>query len=229
MNIFSYESKFNQVVMTIADLIILNILYIVCCIPVFTISAAQAGLFTGIRVLLDKEDDRSVAKSFFQGFADGFGKSAIAGTIVLILLAISLWFTTYAAVYYGAGSSILPLVLCIILAVAAYSTHSILGPFHATFGCTVWQLIRNSFFVLFAYPFRSLLVALLTVLPLVVMLVWPHILLGGIIAFIGLYYSTAYLLCFSLLKKPFDRLKESFNAANSTEEDEEDEDDEEDK
>ena len=224
MNIFSYESKFNQLMMTIADLVILNILYIVCCIPVFTISAAQAGLFTGIRVMLDKDDDRSVAKSFFRGFADGFGKSAIAGTILLVVQALSLAFVTYAAVYYGAGNGILPLVLSIVLAVAVYTTHSILGPFHATFGCTVWQLIRNSFFVAFAYPLRSLAVAVLTLLPVIIFMLWPQILLGGAIAFLALYYSTAYLLCNTLLKKPFGRLKESFRAAHEEDEEEDEED-----
>ena len=51
MNIFNYESKFNQLLMTLADLIILNLLFVVCSLPIFTIGAAQAGLFTGIRVL----------------------------------------------------------------------------------------------------------------------------------------------------------------------------------
>lgn len=223
MNIFSYESKFNHLMMTIADLVILNILYILCCIPVFTISSAQAGLFTGIRVMLDKDDDRSVVKSFFRGFADGFGKSAIAGTILLVVQAVALLAVYFSAVYYGAGNSILPLVLSIVLAVAVYTTHSILGPFHATFGCSVGQLIRNAFFVAFAYPLRSLLVALLTLLPVIIFLIWPQIILGGIIAFLGLYYSTAYLLCHSLLKKPFDRLKKSFREANSEDEDEDEE------
>lgn len=228
MNIFSYESKFNQIMMTLADLIILNILYLVCCIPIFTISAAQAGLFTGIRVLLDKEDDSSVAKAFFRGFSDGFGKSAVAGSILLVALLLMLYIFANVLALYLAGNSLLPVILCGIAVVFIYMAHSILGPFHASFGCTVGQLIRNAFMVAFAYPLRSLAVALLTVLPLVVFLIWPHIFIGGIIAFLAMYYSAAYLLCTSLLKKPFDRLKNSFNQAHGIGTDDEDETEEED-
>ena len=56
MNIFNYESKFNQMVMVLADMIILNLLYLICCIPIFTIGAAQAGLYTAVRAMRDDED-----------------------------------------------------------------------------------------------------------------------------------------------------------------------------
>lgn len=220
MNIFNYESKVYQILLTVADLIILNVLYLVCCIPIFTISAAQAGLFTGIRVLLDKEDDRSVAKSFFKGFADGFGKSAIAGTILLIVLCVLYFvFANTLAVYFN-DKNLLPVILSGFALLLAYIAHCLLGPFHATFGCTVGQLIRNAFMVCIAYPLRSLAVTVLTALPLVVILVWPQIFVGGVIAFLTMYYSCAYLICFSLLKKPFKRLKDSFNKAHGIEDEE---------
>ena len=86
MNIFDYNSKFNQLLMTVADIIILNVLYLVCCIPVFTIGAAQAGLFTGIRVLLDKEDDSSCAKAFFTSSSASSPADANASAIVSTLI-----------------------------------------------------------------------------------------------------------------------------------------------
>ena len=46
MNFFSYESKPMQILMLLGDLIILNLLFILCSLPVFTIGAAQAGLYT---------------------------------------------------------------------------------------------------------------------------------------------------------------------------------------
>ena len=57
--LFSYDSKPMQILMFVGDLIILNILYLICCIPIFTIGAAQAGMYTACKVLLDKEDDSS--------------------------------------------------------------------------------------------------------------------------------------------------------------------------
>lgn len=210
MNIFNYESKFNQMVMLLADMIILNILYIVCCIPIVTIGAAQAGMFTGIRVLMDPEDDRSVAKSFFRGFASGFGKISILNTILLVMLAALTVLLSNSLVYYLAGGSNLSVILCIVGMSILYILHCILAPFHATFDCTPKQLIRNTFFVAMAHPIQSILSAALVLLPVAIGLIWPQVLLAAMILFIALYYSVAYLLIFTLWKKPFQRLKDNF-------------------
>ena len=214
LNFFNYESKFMQAMLTLADMIILNICFLICCIPIVTISAAQAGLYTGIRSITDPEDDRSVFKAFFRGFADGIVTSSVAGTVVLIAQAVSVWIFFYAYYYYGSNNSLLPLILSIVLMAAIYITHSLIGPFHSRFGCTIGQLIRNAFFVAFAYPLRSLAVGALTLLPLAILFIWPQIFMGGIIAVLAIYYSTAALLSSALLKKPFARLEESFNRAN---------------
>lgn len=217
MNIFNYESKFNQLAMTVADLIILNILYIVCCIPIFTLGAAQAGLFTGIRVLLDPEDDSPVYKAFFKGFANEFRTITVAHLILLAVLAVLLLLTGYTLTLMLAGGSNLSFIICVVAASLVFIIHSLCGPFHATFGCTVGQLIRNSFFMLVAYPLRSLATGVLVLLPLAILMVWPQVLLGGLIGFGTLYYSVAYLCIFSMMKKPFQRLKDSFYKAQNAE------------
>jgi len=217
LNIFNYESKFNQLAMTVADLIILNILYIVCCIPIFTLGAAQAGLFTGIRVLLDPEDDSPVYKAFFKGFANEFRTITVAHLILLAVLAVLLLLTGYTLTLMLAGGSNLSFIICVVAASLVFIIHSLCGPFHATFGCTVGQLIRNSFFMLVAYPLRSLATGVLVLLPLAILMVWPQVLLGGLIGFGTLYYSVAYLCIFSMMKKPFQRLKDSFYKAQNAE------------
>lgn len=215
MNIFNYDSKFNQLVMTVADLIIINLLYIVCCIPIITIGAAQAGLFTGIRVLLDPEDDSSVAKAFFRGFSNGFGKITIVNVVLLALLAALSIFLANTLVLMLAGGSKLSFIICAVAMCFLYILHTVSAPFHATFDCTVGQLFRNSLFVVIAYPLRCLASALLVLLPMAVLMIWPQIFLGSLIVVCALYYSIAYLLIFSLLKKPFKRLKDSFFAAQN--------------
>ena len=72
-NIFHYDSKFMQLLLKFADYIILNMIYIACCVPIFTIGAAQAGLYNGLRVLQDKEDDSSCIKAFFRQYPENQG------------------------------------------------------------------------------------------------------------------------------------------------------------
>ena len=85
MNIFSYESKFSQVLMFVADLAILNLVFVLCCIPIFTIGAAQAALYSGIRTLQDPEDGESPVKAFFRAFKIGFGSVTGAWFVFSVL------------------------------------------------------------------------------------------------------------------------------------------------
>lgn len=218
MNIFNYESKVNQIVMMLADLIILNLLYLVCCIPIVTIGAAQAGMFTGIRVLLDKDDDSPVYRAFFRGFSNGFRKITVVNVVLLGIIVLLTFVLAYALAFMFAGGSSLAVILCGAAMCIVYILHCVSAPFHATFDCTAGQLFRNSFFVAMAYPLRSVLMSALILLPLVVLMVWPHIFLGGLVVFSALYYSVAYLVSFSLFKKPFQRLKDNFHAASTTSE-----------
>ena len=78
MNIFNYESKVSQVLMFVADLIILNVCFILCCIPVFTIGAAQAALYSGVRTLLDPETDEKPRRIFFKEFVNSFSVTDVS-------------------------------------------------------------------------------------------------------------------------------------------------------
>lgn len=207
-SIFSYESTPMQILMFLGDLIILNILFLVCCLPIFTIGAAQAGLYTGLRVLMDKEDDSSASGAFFRGFANGFGKITVAWGIMTLLLAL-VAAAGYVAIYNGAPVWVVAvgIFLCALF-------QSLVSAFHARFDCTPVQLIRNTWFLVVAHPLRSIGVALLIWLPVIVFLldVYPFMMATPIWG--SLYYSTAFLFANTFLKKPFKTLVDNFNEAH---------------
>ena len=209
MKIFQYDSKFNQVLMTGADLIIMNFLYILCCLPIFTIGAAQAGLFTGIRVLLDKEDDSSCAKAFFRGFANGFKTITIVHCIFYVLIALLVLLLLNILVWHYAGLGA-PVWMVIVALAFAITLHTMMAPFHATFGCTVMQLLRNVFIVTLAHPLQSLLFTALLYLPVAVLLYRLDWFMGASILLLAIYYSVVYLIGFTLMKKPYQKLKDNF-------------------
>lgn len=208
-SVFSYNSKFVQMLMKLADMIIMNLLFILLCIPIVTIGAAQSALFAGIRQMMNQEDDNSCIKAFFKGFASGFGKITIVHTVFLIIMAL-FSFLLYASMVYQGGAFTLPAILCIIVLAVCILFHSMLAPFHACFDCTAWQLARNMYFVVMAFILRSLAVAVLVWLPIGVALLDLYIFMRGLPIWSFLYYSVAYLFAFSLMKKPFEDLKKEF-------------------
>ena len=202
-NIFSYDSKLTHVLGYVADLFILNIIFVICCIPIFTIGAAQAGLYTATRQMIDPNDDRSVIKAYFRGFANGFGKISLVSTLFL-LLDVILLYTLFMSIDYPqlgihwAFPTVL-LVLCLLV-------HSLLPIFHFRFVCGPFQLFRNCVLLLAAHPLRSIAVMALTWAPAALFFLNPQIFLDLSALFVMFYYSVAFLFGAFLMVKPFNQL-----------------------
>ncbi len=57
---FGIDSKFYEVVSKIADLVVVNLLFVLCSLPIITIGASTTALFTG-----NQEDGRKTEKDIF--------------------------------------------------------------------------------------------------------------------------------------------------------------------
>ncbi|MBO5953016.1 MAG: DUF624 domain-containing protein [Oscillospiraceae bacterium] len=220
--LFNYESKIMQYFLALADIFILNIVFLLCCIPLFTIGAAQTGLYCGIRRLLDPEDDRSCLGAFFKGFANGFKHITLVHMLYLLVIVLVVWSTLAASALSGLEgfTSTIPVPpgwLCILALCICALFHSTLAPFHANFNCTTKQLLRNSFFVAFAYPIHAVGITALIWAPVAVFLWNTYYFLLLIPVWGTLYYSLAYMLAFYIMKKPMKELTQDFLASQKAE------------
>ena len=66
---FSLDSKFMQAMSRVADLIILNVIYLVTCLPVITIGAAGTAMYT-VCFRLGTDREGSLVKGYFRAFRD---------------------------------------------------------------------------------------------------------------------------------------------------------------
>ena len=214
-SIFNPDNKVMQMLATAADYMVLNVIYVLCCIPVLTIGAAQAGLYTALRVLNDPEDDSSYIKAFFRGFRNGFGRVTVVWS--LFLLAIVLFSYTLITVWlYQENGMNAPLWMSVVALALSIVFQSVIPAFHAKFDCTGTQLVRNAFFFILRFPIKCLLVTVLVWLPVVIGLRFLDIFLQGSVILMCLYYSFAFMIINALLKKPFQILTDNFNASRET-------------
>lgn len=211
--IFSYENKVVQLLMKIADMAMLNVLYLLCCIPIFTIGAAQAGLYGGIRQLMRKDDDTSCFRAYFRAFRNGFKQVTLTYLVYLLamtLLGILLLWVQFLA-YAGFGAA--PIWMCVAAMGILAVLWSVIGPFHASFSCTTGQLLRNLLFVTMAYPLQSLLCGVVLYMPVVLLLVDIYSFLDLTVLWLLLYYAMAFLLIHLLMKGPMEELKQNYLSA----------------
>lgn len=211
MNFFNYESRPMQILMLLGDLIILNLLYLLCSLPIFTIGAAQAGLYTGLKTLLDPDDDTYCSSAFFKGFKTGFSKITIAWNILLVVEVI-LGAVTLLCIYYTNSTNSIQFWCAAVGLCIVALFQSLLPLFHARFNCSPWQLIRNAWFLALAHPIRSLFVAAVTWLPLILFIFINFVDFMALTPiFLMIYFSGAFLFGFSFMKKPFNVLIDHYN------------------
>ena len=130
----------------------------------------------------------------------------LAWGIMAIITAVVTWLAISSIM---AGSAVW--LACISMGICAIF-QTLIPAFHSRFGCTWWQLIRNSWFLLFAHPLRSLGTVALIWAPAVafaLMEVYDFIALFPIWG--ALYFSTMFCFATVFLRKPFQALTDHYN------------------
>ena len=79
---FSPDSKFMQVVSRFSDLVVLNILFLLTCLPLFTVGAACSALYTvTFRIIRSREEP--IVRSYFRAFRENFKQGTSLWLILL--------------------------------------------------------------------------------------------------------------------------------------------------
>ena len=92
--LFNYDNPVWRFIGKLGDLILLNILWIVCSIPIVTAGAATTAVYYVTLKLVRDENDGTI-KNFFHSFKENFVQSTIIWVILLAagaLLAFDFWF-----------------------------------------------------------------------------------------------------------------------------------------
>ena len=87
---FSYDGGLMQTLSKLFDCICLAILWIICCVPIFTVGASTTALYYAYNKAIRQK--RSYAfKEFFHGFKISFKQSTVVWLIVLLLYVVTIF------------------------------------------------------------------------------------------------------------------------------------------
>ncbi len=163
MKFFSYDSPFGQLLLKLCYACYLNLIWFICCIPIFTIGASTTALYyTSLKIVRD--EDRSLARMFFKSFRQNFCQSTI---LWLIMLAAGLLLASDGYIVYhlraastGAAAVMWTLMLALLIAAAVVYTIVLLFvfPLVASVSNTNWAMLKNSFLIGTRYLFCTILV-----------------------------------------------------------------------
>lgn len=185
------QSTFMSLTTRLGELIILNLCYLLCCLPIVTIGPATAALYT-VCFRFGTPKEKGVFGSFFRAFRDNFKQGLLPG---LILLALTIFAVYFALVFYLRAGLIhyafIPfLVLLAVILIVSALTFPLISLFENTTGTT----LKNALLLGLGYLPRSLAAAVVNVLPLLMMLFFPDLFLRvGVIWFFLYFAAAAYL------------------------------------
>ena len=82
MKIFSYDSKFSQVLLKLAQSCYLNLLWALCSLPLMTLGAATAALYA-VTLKMTRDEEGDLTKMFFRAFRENFRQATVLWLILL--------------------------------------------------------------------------------------------------------------------------------------------------
>lgn len=190
--------KIGRVISVAGNGILMNLLFLVSCIPVVTIGQAFSALLTAIRYQI--RGDR-----WIDGYKAGFKRRWLRGSIAwCIMLAVDIYFLldvrhAYFAAQTNSGATAPFIAACVMFALAAMVTIA-LQLLNVYVPTPVGDWVRNAVNMVFKVPFELLVAAGLYWLPAVLFLLWDQAFAYFLMIFVAAYYTIAAL-CITLLMK----------------------------
>lgn len=170
-DIFSMDNAFFRFVGKVTDLVWLNILTLICCIPIFTMGAAISAMYhVLIKMVLHEEG--SVTKPFFKEFKGNFKKATMVWVPALFVL-LAMFGNIY-LIYQGILDPYpkLRIVVGVSIGIIAGAIIIFLNYYFALlarYENEVKQVMKNALLMMMAYLPRSLCILAILLFPLALM------------------------------------------------------------
>lgn len=163
---FDMDSPVMRFLNRVGDLMILNFLMVICCIPVITAGAA----FTAMHYVLLKivrGEEGYLVRGFFKSFRANFRQATLIWLLMLLVVVIyigDIWIFNYSGLVFPKAMVIAVAAVAILLLMVAIYVFPVL----ARFENSVKNTLKNAMLLAFANLPRTILMAGCYILPFVI-------------------------------------------------------------
>ncbi|MCM1388019.1 MAG: DUF624 domain-containing protein [Bacillus sp. (in: Bacteria)] len=165
--IFDLDSPFMRFLNLVGDLMILNFLMIICCIPIITIGASCTGMYYVLLKIVRGEEGYLV-KGFFKSFKQNFKQATILWLIMLLVIAV---YVGDFMIFRYSGMTFPTVLIVAILAIALVliMVSVYVFPVLSRFDNTVKNILKNAFCMAVLNLPKTLLLIIIQLIPLIVL------------------------------------------------------------
>lgn len=202
--ILNPNNKFFTMMTKVADLIILNLLFLLCSLPIFTIGAALSSMYS-VTMKLAKGEEPSILKEFFKAMTINFKSSTIIWVINLLVFMV-IYFDLYfvEGILHSSLGDFLRISF-LTLSLIFFTMSSYAFPMVAKFYNSTGNYLKNSFLMALKHLPGTFLILIINLIPLAAFLIGSFVLGFSIYLYLLLGFSfSAYINSFTF-NKIFDK------------------------
>ena len=173
-SIFSPDSALMRGLSRIADVMLLNVVFIATSLPVITLGASLTALnFTAMRIATGKCE--SVIGDYFRSFRQNFRQATVIGLVLAFLaVVLALWFDVITNLSYGALVELALLAIWYVLAFNFAAAAVFVFPYLASFEGRIRDVFRNARLMSWKHPLTTLAALALIALSVAVTVFYPQ-------------------------------------------------------
>lgn len=199
-NLLTSDSALIRWTMRLGELVLLNLCFLICCLPIVTIGAAASALYS-VCFRFDSRKEKGAVLSFFRAFRQNLKPGIPLFLVTTLVTVLACWLTvlflrTPGPAHYGCIPSLVLLLVSCILSGYAF-------PLLSLFDNTLTGTLKNALILGISYLPRSILVVAVNLLPLIVLMADTVLFLRLSIFCVFLYFSAAAYVNTFLLKPVF--------------------------
>lgn len=154
-----------------SDLLILNILWVICSLPIFTAGASTCAAYT-VMLKIVRDEGSGTIVSFFKAFKENFKRGLLYELIVIAAAGILYVDITFAIAQEGSFRYLCLAAYGIMMAIVLIFSIYVF-PLEARYSNTAKGTIKNAFLLAFCAPGKTILMWIITAFPIALLILLP--------------------------------------------------------
>ena len=205
-NLFHYENPFIQFLVRVGDLMILNLLFILCSLPVVTLGASLTALHRVTQNMLFEQEEPLI-KAFFRAFRQNFKQSTLVWLVELVVIVSLVCDVLLVMAYFNGGLAKAMYILVAVLAILVAGVFSYLMPLIARYENGMRQQVNNAVVLAIIKLPKTIILVLMNLLPVILLLISVPVFVQTLIFWVIIGFAFVSFLTSSILKPVFQELE----------------------
>ena len=205
-NLFRWDNPLIQLLTALADVILTNLLCLICCLPVVTAGASIAATYK-VMLNLSQDTGGGIWNTFFTAFRENFKQATAVWLITLLVGASLVCDYILVQLYFQGGLHTALLIVVAVLTFLALAILAYLYPPMIRYQNTLREHLHNAM-ILCIYKFpKTILMVVLHALPFALALLLPAAFLYTILFWVLMGFALIPLADVIILKPVFEELE----------------------